>query len=198
MNNILEFASEEDREEFINEFRHQADMIKDLQEKLALTERAFDLMSLVLCTGARDDLKRQLGKFTFRYQVKDFFLKEAGKEMSNGTIEFEYVNGKFIHNYALGGEHELTPQEVVDCLNALLTIDCDLQTAYAYIKGKEEKIADLQHRLMVAEKALELCERHHIGFKDATLEEQVSWRETRIKENIDYFKQQAKKELKGE
>lgn len=87
MNNILEFASEEDREEFINEFRHQADMIKDLQEKLALTEKAFDLMSLVLCTGARDDLKRQLGKFTFRHQVKDFFLKEAGKEMSDETTE---------------------------------------------------------------------------------------------------------------
>ena len=62
---------------------------------------------------------------------------------------FEYVNGKFIHNYALGGEHELTPQEVVDCLNALLTIDCDLQTAYAYINGQEEKIADLQHQLDV-------------------------------------------------
>lgn len=111
---------------------------------------------------------------------------------------FEYVNGKFIHNYALGGGHELTPQEVIDCLNALLTIDCDLQTAYAYINGQEEKIADLQHRLVVAEKALELCERRRIGFKDAILEEQVSWRKIRIKENIDYFKRLAEKELKGE
>lgn len=43
MSSILEFVREEDRETFINEFRHQADMIKDLQEKLALTEKALEL-----------------------------------------------------------------------------------------------------------------------------------------------------------
>lgn len=68
--------------------------------------------------------------------------------------EFEYTNGKYIHKYVLGGEHELTPQEVVDCLNGLATIDCDLQTAYAYIKGQQEKIA-------LAEKALEKSYEYH-------------------------------------
>jgi predicted nuclease with TOPRIM domain len=62
----------------------------------------------------------------------------------------------------------------------------------------QDEITDLQHRLDVAEKALELCERYHIGFKDATLKEQVGWRETRVKENINYFKEKAEKELKGE
>lgn len=85
--------------------------------------------------------------------------------------EFKYVNGKYIHRYVLGGEHEMTPQEIVDCLNAIATIDCDLSTAYAYIKGQDEKIADLQHRLDVAENALELCERHHIGFENPTIKE---------------------------
>lgn len=61
--------------------------------------------------------------------------------------EFEYRNGKYIHKYVLGGEHELTPQEVVDCLNGLATIDCDLQTAYAFIQGQKDKIADLEAKL---------------------------------------------------
>ena len=52
-------------------------------EELALTEKAFDLMSIVLCTGARDDLKRQLGKFTLREGVKQFFLEQAEKEMKS-------------------------------------------------------------------------------------------------------------------
>lgn len=84
MSNILEFASEKDKEEFIEEYKKQADMIKDLQFKLALTEKAFDLMSIVLCTGARDDLKRQLGKFVFRKEVKQFFLEQAEKEVEDG------------------------------------------------------------------------------------------------------------------
>lgn len=63
---------------------------------------------------------------------------------------------------------------------------------------KDEQIADLQHRLKVSDKALELCERHHIGFENPTIKEQVEWRETRIKENTNYFKEQAERELKGE
>ena len=63
--------------------------------------------------------------------------------------EFEYVNGKYIHRYVLGGEHEMTPQEIVDCLNAIATIDCDLSTAYAYIKGQDEKIAELKQKAIV-------------------------------------------------
>ena len=63
---------------------------------------------------------------------------------------------------------------------------------------KDKQIADLQHKLKVSDKALELCERHHIGFENTTIKEQVEWRETRIKENTNYFKEQAEKEIKGE
>ena len=59
--------------------------IADLETKLAEKEKAFDLMSIVLCTGARDDLKKQLGKFTWREDVKQFFLEQAKKELENGT-----------------------------------------------------------------------------------------------------------------
>ena len=69
--------------------------------------------------------------------------------------EFEYRNGKYIHKYVLGGEHEMTSEEVVDCLNALATIDCDLQTAYAYIKGQQNKISDLEAKLAESEKSNE-------------------------------------------
>ena len=53
----------------------------------------------------------------------------------------------------------------------------------------------LKKELSISNKALELCERHHIGFEDATVKEQVDWRETRIKENIDYFKAKAKEKI---
>ena len=69
--------------------------------------------------------------------------------------EFECVNDKIVQHYALGGEHELTTQEIIDCLNALSTIDCDLQTAYAYIKGQKEQIADLEAKLAEKEKTIE-------------------------------------------
>ena len=71
------------------------------------------------------------------------------KEKEREIHEFEYVNGKYIHRYVLGGEHEMTPQEIVDCLNAIATIDCDLSTAYAYIKGQDEKIAELKQKAIV-------------------------------------------------
>ena len=132
--------------------------------------------------------------------------------------EFEYVNGKYIHKYVLGGEHEMTPQEIVDCLNAIATIDCDLSTAYAYIKGQDEKIADLQHQLEVAEKALELaCKRYweDCGMEDCPCGEDEYFDENYNKCNdcsntgdmtvnyngtcwVDYFKEQAEKEIKGE
>lgn len=101
---------------------------------------------------------------------------------------------------------------------ALHLVDCWLNNNQAYVlyarlNGKEfakmcaadfcwfiknQTIADLQHRLEVTEKALELCERHHIGFENATIKKQVKWIETRIKENTNYFKEQAEKEVKGE
>lgn len=71
--------------------------------------------------------------------------------------EFEYRNGKYIHKYVLGGEHKLTPQEIVDCLNAISTIDCDLQTAYTYIQSQKDKIADLETKLAEKDNALKLA-----------------------------------------
>ena len=72
---------------------------------------------------------------------------DYSKAKNRERHEFEYRNEKYIHKYVLGGEHELTPQEIIDCLNAISTIDCDLQTAYAYIKGQNEKITDLEAKL---------------------------------------------------
>lgn len=72
--------------------------------------------------------------------------------------EFEYINGKYIHHYVLGGEHELKPQEIVDCLNAIATIDCDLQTAYAYIQGQKDKVAELEAKLAESEKEIKVYE----------------------------------------
>ena len=88
--------------------------------------------------------------------------------------------------------------ECVDCPNNEELGSGDIVCRARLLPEVLEYISDLQHRLDVAEKALELCERYHIGFKDATLEEQVVWRETRVKENINYFKEKAEKELKGE
>ena len=87
-------------------------------------------------------------------------IKATDYDKSKDRIikEFECVNGKIVQHYALGGEHELTTQEIIDCLNALSTIDCDLQTAYAYIKGQNEQIADLEAKLAEKEKEIKLNE----------------------------------------
>lgn len=99
--------------------------------------------------------------------------------------EFECVNGKFIHHYILGGEHELTNQEIVDCLNALATIDCDLQTAYAYIKGQNKELA-------ITEKALELaCNKVEERYTASELAEGYGC-------NANYFKTKAKEILENE
>ena len=65
---------------FPEKIKSKDEIIEGLKKELAITKKAFDLMSIVLCTGARDDLKRQLGKFTLREGVKDFFLEQAEKE----------------------------------------------------------------------------------------------------------------------
>lgn len=67
----------------ISDFEKQEAKNEKLKKQLALTEKAFDLMSIVLCTGARDDLKKQIRQFTLRKQVKEFFLQQAEKEMEN-------------------------------------------------------------------------------------------------------------------
>ena len=104
---------------------------------------------------------------------------------------FEYVNGKYIQYYTLDGKHEMTPQEIVNCLNAIATLDCDLATAYVVVKGQNEKIADLQHRLKVAERVTKLaCEElRNLNYR------------TFDNADIDFeqqFKEQAEKEVKGE
>lgn len=81
-------------------------------------------------------------------------IKSTDLEKAKDRIihEFECIDGKFVHHYALGGEHILTNQEIVDCLNGLATIDCDLQTAYAYIKGQEQKLLTSENLLIKQEK----------------------------------------------
>ena len=76
-------------------------------------------------------------------EVKEYLEKAKDRVIH----EFEYQNGKYIQHYVLGGEHELKPQEIIDCLNALATMDCDLQTAYAYIKGQDEKNKQLKEQV---------------------------------------------------
>lgn len=90
--------------------------------------------------------------------------------------EFGYKDGKYIQHYVLGGEHELTPQEIIDCLNALATMDCDLQTAYAYIKGQDEKNKELKEQIVklneenkILEKALEQL-KQQLAEKDKEIE----------------------------
>lgn len=109
--------------------------------------------------------------------------------------EFECVNGKFIQHYVLGGEHELTEEEVVDCLNALVTLDCDLSTAYAYIKGQNEKMKGLQTQLTAKDKALRLaveifCTGSHQDIKLAIKNMGL------ISGVVKYIEEQAEKELK--
>lgn len=115
-------------------------------------------------------------------------IKSTDLEKAKDRIihEFKCVNGKIIQSYALGGEHELTTQEIVDCLNGLATIDCDLQTAYAYIKGQEEKIK-------ITEKALEIA----CLVISKAMCPNGDW-ETLKKDFANAYKQQAEKELRNE
>ena len=78
------FIEELDKEhEIILGFQEYEKKIAEFKQQLALTEKAFDLMSLVLCTGARDDLKSKINKFAWREDVKKFFLEQAKKEIEN-------------------------------------------------------------------------------------------------------------------
>ena len=115
-------------------------------------------------------------------------IKSTDLEKAKDRIihEFKCVNGKIIQSYALGGEHELTTQEIVDCLNGLATIDCDLQTAYAYIKGQQEKTT-------ITEKALEIA----CLVISKAMCPNGDW-ETLKKDFANAYKQQAEKELKDE
>lgn len=95
---------------------------------------------------------------------------------------YGYQNRKVIYDKNADNDIELNSiYPIIDLLNQLY-----------------EQISDLQHKLKVSDKALELCERHHIGFENSTIKEQVEWRKTRIKENTNYFKLKAEKEVKGE
>jgi len=117
-----------------------------------------------------------------KFIIPDDLIKatEWRKQQNRVIHEFEYKNGKYIHHYTLGGEHELTPQEVVDCLNALTTIDCDLQTAYTYIHEQAE------NQNQKAIKCLRNCENFIInliaGTYDRTLEIICEYIDDKIKE----------------
>lgn len=116
-------------------------------------------------------------------------IKSTDLEKAKDRIihEFKCVNGKIIQNYALGGEHELTTQEIVDCLNGLATIDCDLQTAYAYITGQDSKIKILEKALKLA------CETFCSGSHP---EMRLEIKNFALISGVEkYFKSQAEKEL---
>lgn len=107
--------------------------------------------------------------------------------------EFECVNDKVIQHYVLGGEHELTMQEIIDCLNALSTIDCDLQTAYAYIQSQNDKIAVLERALKLAGE--------HIAIKqcfDCPLYNECIYEDACDIQISNYFKSKAESEIKKE
>lgn len=116
-------------------------------------------------------------------------IKSTDLEKAKDRIihEFKCVNGKIIQSYALGGEHELTTQEIVDCLNGLATIDCDLQTAYAYITGQDSKIKILEKALKLA------CETFCSGSHP---EMRLEIKNFALISGVEkYFKSQAEKEL---
>lgn len=119
-------------------------------------------------------------------------IKSTDLEKAKDRIihEFKCVNGKIIQSYALGGEHELTTQEIVDCLNGLATIDCDLQTAYAYIKGQDRKIKMLEKALKLA------CETFCSGSHP---EMRLEIKNFALISGVEkYFKSQAEKEVGNE
>ena len=60
--------------------------VKEKDQRIAELEKALELMSLVLCTGAREDLKREISKFNWRQQVVDYFKAKAKEELDNGQI----------------------------------------------------------------------------------------------------------------
>lgn len=72
-----------------------------------------------------------------------------------------------------------------------------LPTVCALLNDNEEKYDKLAEKFVIVSKALELCERHHIGFENATHKDQVEWRETRVRENIEYFINKAKEIING-
>lgn len=86
-------------------------------------------------------------------------------------------------------------REFEDLEEAIVHYDAVVEendTFLMYNSRMAGEIDDLKTKLAITEKALELCERHHIGFENATLKEQVDWREERVKENIKYFINKAK------
>ncbi|MBE5757580.1 MAG: hypothetical protein E7345_01435 [Clostridiales bacterium] len=125
-------------------------------------------------------------------------IKSTDLEKAKDRIihEFECIDGKFVHHYVLGGEHILTNQEIVDCLNGLATIDCDLQTAYAYIKGQEQSKKLLKHQIAVLENALKLaCETFCSGSHPEMRLEVENF--ALISGVEKYFKSQAEKEAEN-
>lgn len=126
-------------------------------------------------------------------KVKEYLEKAKDRVIH----EFEYQNGKYIQHYVLGGEHELTPQEIVDCLNALATMDCDLQTAYAYIKGQDEKNRELKEQLAIREKALELACLDLIIISQTSQMKEINVTEEELDNTQKHFIEQAKESIDG-
>lgn len=66
------------------------------------------------------------------------------------------------------------------------------------ITDLKTEIAEKDKEIEKYKKALEVCVRFYIGFEEATLKDQVSWRETRVKENCEYFIKKAIDQIEGE
>lgn len=120
---------------------------------------------------------------------------DYSKAKNREIHEFEYRNGKYIHKYVLGGEHELTPQEIIDCLNAISTIDCDLQTAYAFIQGQKDKINSLENNI-IDDETLNMLVKEHKLYKDLETKLAEKEKELKAKETLNQiFKDNRKAEI---
>lgn len=55
--------------------------ITKLEMENKILAKALELMSIVLCTGARKDLENEISKFSWREDVVRFFKQQAEKEL---------------------------------------------------------------------------------------------------------------------
>lgn len=125
------------------------------------------------------DVRKMVKEYVLNDEIEfnDYSCMDIPKEVYNKLGELEDV----LEKYGIESAEEL---------EMLLSANSKIKT------NTFNSIKKLKHQLAVKDKALELCERHHIGFEKAILPKQVDWIETRIKENTAYFTKQAEKELK--
>ena len=57
---------------------------ENLTHENKILAKALELMSIVLCTESRDDLRNKIKKFAWREDVVKFFKQQAEKEIGSG------------------------------------------------------------------------------------------------------------------